>query len=150
MAIIDVDVADSYGDLAFYHALETRTFPSICTDDEQDLCEDRRDPGQSSRRLGTGLGVCLDCQRLHSCIDVDTPWIPTMISVNYTRKMGTAFGRHSATPHTPFTMRGRVMGSTATGVTLLCNFVGSTDGPRSKPTFAGLAQSCAEALWFLS
>ena len=40
MAIIDVDIADSYGDLAFYHALETRNFPSIWTDDEQDLCED--------------------------------------------------------------------------------------------------------------
>ena len=40
MAIIDVDVADSYGDLAFYHALETRSFPCIWTDEEQDLCED--------------------------------------------------------------------------------------------------------------
>ena len=40
MAIIDVDIADSYGDLAFYHALETRNFASTWTDDEQDLCED--------------------------------------------------------------------------------------------------------------
>jgi hypothetical protein len=40
MAIIDVDTADSYGDLAFYHAVETRNFPSVWTDEEQDICED--------------------------------------------------------------------------------------------------------------